>query len=256
MNTPANFDSKEAMQYLVNLGLQSAAPVFEAAQNGDQYVFYQGKKEFVEPHDPPQPDTFFAFSLRGLVDFIEADTDGLCATGGLMLRVADQNSVILYGPMEGYQKKRAILAKTTSEPPRIRLGEYMDAEKFNVMLQACFVETENRAKVLTLVGNIRSEQSLQTADDGFSQRVNIKQGAASSSDVIVRNPVLLAPRRTFPEIEQPESPFVLRFGEKGEVALFEADGGAWKIEAVEFIRRFLEDALHGDGGHANIFVIA
>jgi len=60
--------------------------------------------------------------------------------------------------------------------------------------------------------------------------------------------VVLRPYRTFLEIEQPASAFVfrLRRGREGELptcALFEADGGRWKLEAIERIRDYLKEQL-------------
>ena len=191
-----------------------------------------------------------------MIDFTGADTDGLCADGKLMLRVASPDQVILYGAMQGYGKHRPVLVTANAELPDIRFDAYMPPEEFNVMIQTCFLESETRDSVLALTGSVRTEQSLQTADDGFSQRVTINRGAASAATAIVRNPFMLAPRRTFAEVTQPESPFVLRFDDGGKVALFAADGGAWKIDAVSNIRMFLDTELHADGKHVNIFVIA
>lgn len=49
--------------------------------------------------------------------------------------------------------------------------------------------------------------------------------------------------RTFLEVEQPESQFLLRLNEKGEVGLFEADGGMWKLAAKKNVSTYLENAL-------------
>ncbi|MDL2276354.1 hypothetical protein LJC02_01750, partial [Breznakia sp. OttesenSCG-928-G09] len=58
----------------------------------------------------------------------------------------------------------------------------------------------------------------------------------------------VAPFRTFAEVEQPNSRFLLRVREGGEMALFEADGGAWKLEAQNnvstFIRKELEQEIN------------
>jgi len=56
------------------------------------------------------------------------------------------------------------------------------------------------------------------------------------------------PFRTFREVLQPASPFVLRVqaGAQGglpTVGLFEADGGAWRLSAVEGIRGWLAHEL-------------
>jgi len=61
----------------------------------------------------------------------------------------------------------------------------------------------------------------------------------------VPNPVTLLPYRTFNEIAQPPGRFVLRMksgvasGQRPAVALFEADGGAWQLEAIRRIRDWL-----------------
>ena len=60
--------------------------------------------------------------------------------------------------------------------------------------------------------------------------------------------MILAPRRTFPEVDQPESPFVLlvkqsREGMMPEIALFEADGGLWKLTAIQNIKDYLKAVL-------------
>lgn len=54
----------------------------------------------------------------------------------------------------------------------------------------------------------------------------------------------LRPYRTFREVEQPASEFVFRLrslnGEVPWCALFEADGGKWKLDAVLKIKAWLE----------------
>ena len=64
-------------------------------------------------------------------------------------------------------------------------------------------------------------------------------------NAIVPNPVILRPYRTFPEVEQPASSFIFRMKENDGVccALFEADGGAWKNEAMRNIKEYLKENL-------------
>ena len=57
------------------------------------------------------------------------------------------------------------------------------------------------------------------------------------------NPAVLKPYRTFVEVEQPESKFVFRMQTGPEMALFEADGGAWRIQAMKNIKEYLEKEL-------------
>lgn len=61
------------------------------------------------------------------------------------------------------------------------------------------------------------------------------------------NPVTLRPYRTFLEVEQPESKFIFRIREGSDgqpmFKLVEADGGLWKYEAVDAIKKYLTENL-------------
>lgn len=60
---------------------------------------------------------------------------------------------------------------------------------------------------------------------------------------IVKPIVQLKPYRTFIEIDQPESEFLLRLHDGMKVALYEADGGAWKLQARTNIAEYLKTEL-------------
>lgn len=247
-------------EYLVNTGIRMAEaaekPIIETIDD-HTYVFYDKSMKRIDPIPPidePQPRPFLAFSLRGLVDYIKTDVDGLFAAPGVrhIVSVCGVDTVKVYTPITGYSKSRHVIAECRAHVPDIPFNRYIDPEDFQIMVQTRFQESDNRKTVLKLAGNIKGEQSMQTADDGVSQKVTIKKGVATAADVIVSNPVVLTPLRTFYEVEQPSSPFVIRFSENAQAALFEGDGGAWMLKAVENIRTWLEAALLG----YNVEVIA
>ena len=60
--------------------------------------------------------------------------------------------------------------------------------------------------------------------------------------------------RTFYEVEQPESEFLLRLGDDGKVGFFEADGGMWKMTARKTIKEYLEKALEKEIGENRVVV--
>ena len=80
----------------------------------------------------------------------------------------------------------------------------------------------------------------------------MKTGIASKGEAIVPSPVTLKPFRTFVEVEQPLSNFVFRMKQDRydgiQCALFEADGGAWKIAAMREIKTYLKEQLEGMEG--------
>lgn len=263
--------TKEALQYLVDTGvaLERAKEIarFEKNPNdpnGPGYMIYGGSVKFTEPHDEPLPPELCVASLAGLVEFIKADTDNLIGANDVMIRVESPLDVQLYGPLHGYQKKRPQLAYARAMVPHIPFGRFLTPDEFNVMLQTSFVESETRDSVLSFAGIVKIDAGMTTADDGFSQRVSVSKsaGGCGLTSANIRNPFILAPRRTFAEIEQPMSPFILRFNEEGNIALFEGDGGAWQYAAIMEIKRHLNYEIHGyaygedPGRYPNIHVIA
>ena len=119
---------------------------------------------------------------------------------------------------------------------------WMDCEKFIIRLQTYFAPTEDLARLMHLVGSVNKASVVTNEDDGVTQRTTIKKGVALQKDVTIKNPFVLAPYRTFPEIAQPASPFVLRlkeYGDEVQVSLWEADKGRWKLEAIKLIREYL-----------------
>lgn len=164
------------------------------------------------------------------------------------MTVESPQRVSVYSPIYGEDQKRDLLARCEISISDLHTDTYLDAEEFNVMLQARVVQSANRDLVLRFVGTMRDEQSNQTADDGFSQRVTVRTGVAQVGDVTIVNPVYLAPRRTFPEIDQPESPYILRLREGPQAALFRADDQAWRVEAIASIGAWLRDRLQAAPG--------
>ena len=111
------------------------------------------------------------------------------------------------------------------------------------MLQSSFADKGDKEVLLQYTGLVRDEAVKTTGDDGISQKVTVKTGVASVGEAIVPNPVILAPYRTFAEIEQPESKFIFRMKEGPSAAIFVADGGAWKNDAILRIREYLQEQL-------------
>jgi len=259
--TPEAVRAKE--EYLYTEGAKAQKRINELQmpylfkdQNDEQYIYCNGKYERVKPQKPEgivRAEPFEVFSLDGLLDYIVANTEGQFEDGVRhIVRVKSPTMVEVIAPQTGYWHERALVAYCEAVVPDIEFGRYMDTDQFQIMVQTCFEESENRALVLQLAGSVRKEQNMQTADDGVSQKVTINAGVSTAADVIVKNPVTLIPFRTFREVNQPESPFVLRFNEDGKAALFTGDGSKWKLEAVNAIREYIVDRI----GDKNVTIIA
>lgn len=147
-------------------------------------------------------------------------------------RVSVKSSILHFRNRETYYV-------VTPDLPSITFDRFMDLENFNIMLQSMFIDSAERAKVLSVVGSVTSSEVQSIDDDGISQQVAVTAGIHRKANSVVPNPVVLAPYRTFLEVQQPFSQFVLRMKDGPSAALFEADGGQWKLEAVKKIKEYL-----------------
>ena len=228
-------------------------------QFGQEYIFAGEKmiERIEENHEHiVKPDQVYLSTLDGLIDYIKNDPDHILHNPNCKypILVKSPTEVYLLSPATGFFLERAVYVKCIADVPELSLGRFMDTEKFQVMLQTCFVPSGNLDLVLKLAGSVRKEQNLQTADDGVSQKVTINAGVTTAADVIVKNPVELMPFRTFVEVDQPVSPFVLRFNQDGEAALFTGAGKVWAVDAKKNIVAYLEKRLVGES--ANVFVLS
>lgn len=225
--------NREALEYLVNLGYEK--DVLVETEKG---LFSKTKLERVEL---PQIDTLEVSNLTSVVDFMKANIDGI--QDKLLIQVSSPRTVRLLTSLDVDRNRQEILRAVAILPDNIIYDRFIDTERFNIMLQSGFADNEDKELLLKFTGLIRDEAVKETGDDGISQAVTIKTGVASVGQAVVPNPVLLAPYRTFPEIEQPESKFIFRMKEGPNAALYEADGGAWKNEAMRRIKEYLVENL-------------
>lgn len=202
---------------------------------GDQ-VFTNSR---LEPVYESLADKLVVRNLTGLVDYLKADFDQKLP---VVIHIESPTRVsVVTGFNRDFRRNTLIVADALL--PNIRFDAYYDLENFNVLLQSCFVPNDTRDKLLRIVGNVKDENVTSYGDDGISQSVTAKTGIATFENVPLPNPVNLKPFRTFVEIAQPESAFIFRMKDGPSAALFEADGGEWKLRAIDAIKLYLLDEL-------------
>lgn len=229
------------------------------AITGPKTLEVNGEEQLVLPagwqapkREIPRAGVLTVHSLTALVDYVKTrrDEDELALTE-CFVHVKDPVTVELRGQLEGvdvhYRRQHYVTATVAIAGPTIPFGQYVDAETFIVGLQAGFSALGDRDSLVSFVAAIRESTVTDTTDDGYAQKVNVAEGVVFVGDKKVPNPVTLAPRRTFLEVGQPESPFVLRLKSSNQgrphMALFEADGGHWKLVAIERVAAYLRDKL-------------
>ena len=179
-------------------------------------------------------------TLTGLVDYVQANVDKIDKT--MLIQIVDYKTVRLLSPLKKDMSRNCYI-ECSAETPKINFDSFIDVEQFNIMLQSCFLESDDKTTVLRVVGNIKEENVRSTGDDGVSQMVTAKVGIAKVEDIYVPNPVQLVPFKTFAEIEQPIIKYVFRMKDGPRSALFEADGGAWKLKTMLAIKEYLSKEL-------------
>lgn len=227
--------NKDAMEYLVKLGYEK--DVLVETEKG---LFSKGRLERVVF---PQVDTLKVSNLTSLIDYCRNNIDSI--PHDLLVQVVNPKEVRVLSPLDMDRNRQEFLRAVAILPNNVEYDYFIETEKFNIMLQSSFVDNEHKKLLLKFTGLIKDEAVKSTGDDGISQKVTIKTGVASVGEAQVPNPVTLAPFRTFLEVEQPESEFIFRMKSGPVAALFEADGGAWKNEAMENIKEYLIKNLKG-----------
>lgn len=225
---------KELAQYIVDLRKPEIKEF-----NGIQYT-----DKHLETIKMPLADSLKTQTLTSIVDYINKGADGL-SSDYLLVHILNEQTVLIYSRLLKLREREQFI-HASAQVPCIQFGRYMDLESFNIMLQSQFIRTETVEKLLKLVGNITDETVMNASDDGVTQKVTVRKGIVQIGKETVPNPVVLQPYRTFSEAEQPESSFVYRFksDESGiYCALFEGDGGAWKSQAIQNIKKYLEDNI-------------
>jgi len=229
---------KAAIDRILELG---RSETFEA--NGRLY--FQNGNPVREPSHP----TIKVNTLTGFLDSLKSDFDG-CNPSNVCIHVVSHAQVKAIGHVMGpfLQRDTYVVATLIDPTNPFRSGNWYDHESFIISLQACFEPCDSLSAILALIGNLKDEKVKQINDDGITQTVTARTGIARVEPVNVPNPVVLYPYRTFFEADQPPVKFIFRMrsGKEGglpECALFESDGGFWKLQAIQNIKDYLVEHL-------------
>ncbi len=193
----------------------------------------------------PRPEALTVRTLTGLHSYIVENVDGLDLKC-LLVQVVDHKSVAIVSKIGGKDRKRDAFINAKHDGAVFEFNKFMPSEPFLIAVNALFLPTKGRDDLLSFASRLKIEESTNLVDTGVSQeatvRVGTKGGLTETEPAPAR--VTLKPFRTFTEIDQPESEFVFRMrrSEGGvDLALFEADGGAWKAEAMQRIAAWISE---------------
>ncbi len=225
------------LKEMINRIVELAAPTTVEV---DGSVF--ASKELVHVMDKkPMPRCIDLTGLDSICKMVrnEADHVGL----QIFIQVKDYKSVSVFTKLD-MDEERMYLYKCVADTPDVTMGRFMSYENAVIEIRSLYIPNDDTKYLLSLLSSISSESKVTSTDNGVTQKVEARSGIALNSMVEVKPRVSLKPFRTFIEVEQPESEFLLRINERGEIGMFPADGGVWKLEATRNVAAYFEKELH------------
>lgn len=196
--------------------------------------------------DENRPESLVVSSLRSISDYwnLVGDLEGV-NTNDLFLLIESPQTAIIVERFKGEEKKRAsvITAVLKNDVDPFQFDRFMPTEAFVIGLMSRFQPGEDRDYVVKVASGLVSESKIAGKDTGQTMKVEAHAGVVNQSGLEDRAVVVLRPFRTFREVDQPSSAFLFRYKAEGDgvgCALFEADGGAWRHEAMQNIRKYFQ----------------
>ena len=159
----------------------------------------------------------------------------------VFIRVDDARTVSVFTTYDDMMCRDSLYT-AKCDVPGFRDG-FREYEQAIIELRSKFAPGPGVDYLLDLLSRMSKDSGVTTRDNGVSQEVEARQGVSLKALVQVKPRVALRPFRTFLEVEQPESEFLLRLDDDGNVGLFEADGGMWQQTAKASITAYFEDKL-------------
>lgn len=195
---------------------------------------------------PRQPDPIGVHTLSAVVDYVNQQKDN--GPVPFLVQVTSPTAVEVRGWLDTTTQRRDHYVNAQAITPDFRFDTFLPIEDFIIKLQTQFAESDDLTSIVTLVSNIDWENAITWADDGITQKLTAKVGIQRRESVSAPRLATLRPYRTFKEVaRQPDSVFLLRLkreeGKPPAAALFQADGSMWQVQAIGFVKSYLEENI-------------
>ncbi len=239
----------KAVEAIANLTKETKGVVTEI--RGQQFVVGHSS---ATPINFQTPETLEAFSLSQIVSFAKLRTKGQGPFPPLMINVKDPQNVDLQHQFLGENKELVTIASADFSKVAVDFPfeKQLSQEEFIINLQTKFVLDATLEELLRVVSSVKAERTSTSEDDGYSQVASTKAGIVLTNKTEIKNLWNLKTYKTFPEIDQPVIPYILRLHDQGQdrlpkFALYSCDGGQWKVKVTKDIKSFLVNALLEEG---------
>lgn len=188
------------------------------------------------------PDTLPLNSLDALVKLVRTEASEMDAP--LYITIPDHLTVRCFGQPNTAERcfRQFYYEVYATDVPGCAEKVALGFEEAQIALRTRFQETPDTLYAMKLVSDISLGAKVIYNDNGIATTITTQKGVALQTNEQIRPLIKLRPYRTFQEVEQPESIFLIRVSDRG-ISFVEADGGMWKLAARETIKTFLEERL-------------
>jgi hypothetical protein len=219
----------------------------EVAPYGKEETLFFLNSQKVEALKFPELKAINCYSLTQFVNAVKAyvQSKGEELKGKVLVNVINYNELEAHLDVVNENKAYDMIAESDFQG-KCDFDDVSDPrgqDEFFITVMKQFQDTTQREELLKLCSSLKAEKIATSDDDGVSQTASVKAGVHLSSKIEVKNNWVLKAQITFPEVEQPEVPYFLRLHQSREetprLALYERDGGKWKVELTKTVRDHL-----------------
>jgi len=238
---------KEAIKYLVEMGGIHK----ESLIDGSEYVSSGEDSRII---NKPVLEPIVCNTLTGIVDFINMNetlpVSEQILINPVCIHIISNSRVELIGNFNDDWRTKKIWVKAKCDD--YSLGRVSKSlEEFLVLLQSFFVQDSETRYLLSILSKITAVNGVEVTDKGVSLAIERKKDIHFKESDDIRSQFAFCPYRTFTEIEQPESLFILRVqgdSEKGiNIVMEQTTDPTWKISAIERIKEFFQGKITDKG---------
>jgi hypothetical protein len=233
----------EAISRIVDL----AGAVRQEIINGRVHTVIPAGWSVVEDYKAIRP--LETLTLQSIVDYFRSAAKLDTTDRDLLIHVEHHAKVSVLAVLDDAQRRECILTATvpghTNEA--LPMKTWLAPDKMIQGLLVAMVPTPERDATVAMLSNLRDGRVIEAVDDGIGQAITVKTGVTLVGATPLRSSIVLRPRWTFGEVEQPEVGFVIRAksGEGESLPSFSLSVAdvEWQADTIIDIRDWLRQGL-------------
>lgn len=193
-------------------------------------------------------------SLDALVKFVK--TEAVKDHDAVYITIPDHKTVQCFTSPNGKlrQQREYLYTADATDVPGWNEKVSLSFEEALIALRTRFQPATDTEYALRLLSNITTGGKVTYNDNGVATSIVTKRGIDLQGNEAIKPIIKLRPYRTFQEVAQPESQFLIRINERN-ITFIEADGGMWKLEARNTVKKYLEEALKEEADAGKVVIV-